>query len=141
MKSDSNHWNAIFSEKEDSELGWYETDASQTLKLLTSIPNLENSTIFLPGIGTSVLAEILISKGPKLILNDISCHALNRIKNKLNNTSDDIQWLCQNITQSIQNISNVDIWIDRAVLHFLTDNDDVEKYFNNVKSITSVRLN
>ncbi|MCL0034018.1 hypothetical protein M1M94_00795 [Thermodesulfovibrionales bacterium] len=55
MKSSSKHWDEIFSGTEDSKLGWHEKDASQTLKLLDHISKGENSTMFLPEAGTSVL--------------------------------------------------------------------------------------
>lgn len=32
----------------------------------------------------------------------------------------------------------LDAWIDRAVLHFLTDNDDITRYFNNVNSRVNI---
>lgn len=79
MKSSSKHWDEIFSKTEDAKLGWYEKDTSQTFKLLHEIPDWEKATIFLPGAGTSILIEDLISKGIKLILNDISNEALNRV--------------------------------------------------------------
>lgn len=139
MKSSSKHWDAIFSGTEDSKLGWYEKDASKTLELLNHIPKWENSTVFLPGAGTSVLIEELLRKGVKIVLNDISIEALNRVKSKLGNKYKGINWLCQDIAQPIQNsIPDVDIWIDRAVLHFLTDEDDIKGYFENVKSTLNV---
>lgn len=135
MKSSSKHWDTIFSNTEDSKLGWYEKNTSQTLELLNQIPEWENSIIFLPGVGTSNLIEELLSKGTKLILNDISIEAINRVKKRLNDKSAEISWLCQDIAQPIQGtMPNVDIWIDRAVLHFLTDEDDINGYFENVKS-------
>jgi hypothetical protein len=69
MKSSSKHWNTIFSNTEDSKLGWYEKNASQTLKLLNQIPGWKKSTIFLPGAGTSVLIDGLLAKGVRLVLN------------------------------------------------------------------------
>jgi hypothetical protein len=75
MKSSNKHWDTIFADTEDSKLGWYEKDASQTLELVNQIPEWEKSTIFLPGAGTSVLIEALLSKGSKLVLNDISISA------------------------------------------------------------------
>lgn len=135
MKSSSKHWDSIFVNTEDSQLGWYEKTASQTLELLNQIPEWEKSTIFLPGAGTSILIEELLSKGAKLILNDISIEALNRVKDRLNGAAKGIDWLCQDIAQPIQGtMPDVDIWIDRAVLHFLTDEADIEGYFENVKS-------
>ena len=134
MQSSSKHWDTIFSNTEDSKLGWYERDASQTLELLNQIPDWEKSTIFLPGVGTSVLIEALMSKGVKLVLNDISNEALNRVKDRLNDKGREIYWLYQDIAQPIQGtIPDIDIWIDRAVLHFLTDEDDIKGYFENVK--------
>ena len=139
MKSSSKHWDAIFSGTEDPKLGWYEKDSSQTLELLNHIPKRENSTIFLPGVGTTVLIEELLSKGAKMILNDISIVALNRVKGRLGDERKDIIWLCQDIAQPIKDaIPDVDIWIDRAVLHFLTDEDDINGYFENVKSTLKV---
>ena len=139
MKSSSKHWDAIFSGTEDPKLGWYEEDASQTLELLNHIPKWKNSTVFLPGAGTSVLIEELLSKGVKLVLNDISIEALNRVKSRLGGKCKEIKWLCQDIAQPIQDtIPDVDIWIDRAVLHFLTDEDDIKGYFENVKSTLNV---
>lgn len=63
MTTVNRHWNAIFSTKLDSELGWYERDATQTLKFLELIPENHTATIFLPGAGTSVLVEELVSRG------------------------------------------------------------------------------
>jgi SAM-dependent methyltransferase len=135
MKSSSKHWDTIFSNTEDSKLGWYEKNLSQTLELLNQIPDWEKSTVFLPGAGTSVLVEELLSRGVKLVLNDISIEALNRVKGRLNDEGREIDWLCQDIAQPVQGtIPDVDIWIDRAVLHFLTDEDDIEGYFENIKS-------
>lgn len=139
MKPLDKHWDKIFCTTEDAKLGWYEKDASQTLELLDHIPKWENSTVFLPGAGTSVLIEELLSKGIKLVLNDISIEALNRVKSKLGDECKDIIWLCQDISQPIKDVMpDVDIWIDRAVLHFLTDEDDIKGYFENVKSTLKI---
>jgi hypothetical protein len=51
----------------------------------------------------------------------------------------EINWICQDIPRPIQNaIPDFDIWIDRAVLHFLTDEEDIKGYFENVKSTLKV---
>ena len=139
MEPSSNHWNTIFSNTEDSKLGWYEKDGFQTLKLLNQIPDWEKSTIFIPGAGTSILIEKLLSIGANLVLNDISIEALNRVKSRLNKEYREIDWFCQDIAKPIPDtIPNVDIWIDRAVLHFLINEDDIKEYFKNVESILKV---
>ncbi len=139
MKSDSEHWDNIFSKTEDAKLGWFEKDTSQTFKLLGEIPDLEKATVFLPGAGTSILIEDLIPRVSKLILNDISNEALNRVKQRLKEGSEEIEWLFQDIAQPIKElIPEVDIWIDRAVLHFLTNENDINGYFENLKSTLKI---
>ena len=139
MKSDSEHWDNIFSKTEDTKLGWYEKDTSQTFKLLGEIPDLEKATVFLPGAGTSILIEDLIPRVSKLILNDISNAALNLVRQRLKEGSEEIEWLCQDIAQPIKEpMPEVDIWIDRAVLHFLTNENDIKGYFENLKSFLKI---
>ncbi len=136
MKSSSQHWDSIFRDTEDSKLGWYEKDASKTFKLLNQVPKWECSKIFLPGAGTSILIDELLTRSTKLVLNDISSEALNLVKSRLDDKADGIIWLCQDIARPVvDTIPSVDIWIDRAVLHFLTDEADIKGYFNNVRSI------
>jgi len=135
LKSNSEHWDRVFSEREESELGWFEKDFSQTYKILDLIPDWKKSTIFLPGVGTSRFIEELLTYECKLILNDISPEAINRVINRLGDKKTNILWLCQDIAQSLpENFPQVDNWIDRAVLHFLTDQEDIEGYFSNLKS-------
>jgi hypothetical protein len=139
VTSTGNHWDTIFSNTDDSYLGWYEKNASKTLELLDQIPEWKESTIFLPGAGTSVLIDELLHRGIRLVLNDISNEALRRVKDRLGDSGRDITWLCQDIARPIQNNKpHVDIWIDRAVLHFLTDEADIVGYFENVKSTLKV---
>ncbi len=136
MFSKSKHWDEIFSKTEDSKLGWYEKDTSQTFKLLHEIPDWEKATVFLPGAGTSILIDDLASRGSKLILNDISREALDRVRQRLQDDREHNLWLCQDIAQPIkQPLPEVDLWIDRAVLHFLTSEDDIKGYFDNLRSI------
>lgn len=133
MKSSAEHWNSIFAATEESKLGWYEKDASQTFKLLNLIPGWEKSTIFLPGAGTSLLIEELLNKGTTLVLNDISEEALNKARKKLGEQQKKAHWLCQDISNPIEDgTPDIDIWIDRAVLHFLIDEDEIMGYFKNV---------
>ena len=45
----------------------------------------------------------------------------------------------RDIAQPIVDVEqNVDIWIDRAVLHFLLEEHDIQAYFDNVKSTLSI---
>ncbi len=143
MCSKSQHWDAIFEDSDDYSLGWYEKDSSPTLTLLADVPNQQDSTIFVVGVGTSELIEDLLAQCAQLILNDISRVALNRVKKRLAGKAEKIQWLCQDISQPLTTLSfepqsenpipMIDIWIDRAVLHFLKEDEAITGYFENLK--------
>ena len=136
MTTPNQHWNAIFSTKADLELGWYERNATQTLKFLDLIPESRTATIFLPGAGTSVLVDELLSRGSRLILNDISDEALKQLKKRIGHHGDRVTWLHHDISKPIPDgLPQVDIWIDRAVLHFLLDEAGIEGYFRNLRSL------
>ena len=136
MKSNSEHWNRIFRDTADEKMGWYENNPAETIRLLEQIPDWEKTTVILPGAGSSLLIETLLEAGVKLILNDISNEALGKVKGRLGSKAASIQWLCQDISDPFaKNIPAIDIWMDRAVLHFLLDEEEIEGYFTNVRSV------
>lgn len=135
MKSTSKHWDSIFSKTKESTLGWYEESPKETFILLNKIKSWQDSTLFISGAGTSLLVDELATHNTKLVLNDISIEALNRIKNRLGKQMNEVLWLCQDISQPIQiPMPIIDIWIDRAVLHFLTEEKNIQGYFDNLKA-------
>lgn len=129
------HWNAIFSSKADPELGWYEQDVSQTVKFLDRIPPEAVETVFLPGAGTSVLVDELLGRGYRLVLNDISDEALARLKDRIGVNEDRLTWLHHDIARPLPDgVPAADVWIDRAVLHFLLEEEAIAGYFANLRS-------
>lgn len=136
MTSSPEHWDQIFKTKADPDLGWYEQDAAQTFSMLETIPDWRDATVFLPGAGTSVLVDQLLQQGHSLILNDISREALDRLRARLGAHQDKVTWLCQDIATPLRStLPQVDLWIDRAVLHFLLEESDIVGYFNNLKTV------
>jgi hypothetical protein len=139
MKEASAHWDAIFTGADDSTLGWYENDLTKTLCLLDQIKQWQQATIFVSGAGTSTLIDELLTKETTLVLNDISSVALENVKSRIGDSKNTIHWLHQDIAQPIDKpIPAIDIWIDRAVLHFLTEEKMIKGYFNNLKEHLSI---
>jgi len=133
MKTLTDHWNEIFQKTDEEKLGWHENDYSQTLKLLDFVREWKNSKIFVPGVGTSGLVDVLSGSNAELVLNDISSAAIEKAKRRYSDKKHNIRWLCQDISESLpSDLDDIDIWIDRAVLHFLINDSAVEAYFRNV---------
>jgi hypothetical protein len=137
--TENEHWNNIFSTTKNTQLGWYEEDVSQTLKFLNLLQNKENLQIFLSGAGTSLLVDSLLEQGHKLVLNDISDEALSKLKTRIDKQADEQIWLHHDIGTTLPTtVPKVDLWIDRAVLHFLLEPAKVKQYFINLNA--SVKL-
>ena len=136
MTDRAEHWNQIFVSKADKELGWYEANVGQTLAFLDLIPNAASQPVFVPGAGTSLLVDELLARGSRLILNDISSEALARLRDRVGARRDRVEWLVQDISQPLPaGASQADIWIDRAVLHFLLADSEIDGYFENVRTV------
>jgi len=128
------HWNSLFSSRTDPDLGWYESDVSQTLKFLDRASIGKDARVFLPGAGTSLLVDELLARGHELVLNDISDEALQKLKRRIGGDRK-VTWLHHDISRPLPGgVLPVDLWIDRAVLHFLVEEDAIEGYFANVCS-------
>ena len=130
------HWNEIFAAKDDPQLGWYEADVAQTIRFLDSVPAVEAATIFLPGAGTSLLVDELLGRGARLVLNDISDTALRKLEQRIGGRTPEPVWLQHDIAQPLPaGLPVCDVWIDRAVLHFLLEESAIDGYFANLRSI------
>lgn len=130
------HWNDVFAAKDDPQLGWYERDVSQTLAFLELVPRYESARIFLPGAGTSLVVDALLDRGARLVLNDISDEALRRLRRRIGERTPAPIWLHHDIAAPLPpGIPACDIWLDRAVLHFLLTDDDIAGYFRNLRTV------
>ena len=132
MDSSKQHWDHIFTDTTDKHLGWHETDLSPSLSIIESI-NLSNKTVFAAGIGTSTLAPYLAEYSESVIFNDISQAALQQLEGNLDFRTN-VSFMQHDLAQAIDKLqsSSIDLWIDRACLHFLCHVHQQHQYANNV---------
>ena len=93
--------------------------------------------LFNAGAGTSKVIKILIKKGFKnIIINDISSIAIKKLQKKLQNKPS-IKFIQDDLTnpKKLLKINKVDLWHDRAVLHFFQEKYQQENYFNLLKKV------
>lgn len=127
------HWDAVFRDAREEELGWFESDVSPSLSFVDDMDLPDGAVILLPGAGTSGLIDALLDRGHHLVVNDISPEALSMLQERLGDRPG-VSWVCQDISAPLPPaLPPVDAWIDRAVLHFLLDNAEVDGYFANLR--------
>lgn len=126
-----NHWENVYQSKPNEKLGWYEVDLSPSLKLIDKTGIDKSDRIINIGAGnTTLIDELLKLNYSNIIATDISETALNKLDERLNSKS--VKYVVDDLTHPtlLNNIQKVDLWIDRAVLHFLTNEKDQNTYFN-----------
>ena len=131
------HWDKVYSSRADEKLGWYEDFPQESICLIDKCNLSPDSVILNVGAGTTTLIEFLLLMGyTNIIATDISSDSLTKLKTGLGNEEDKITWIVDDLTNPVhlKNIPLVDLWIDRAVLHFFTESKDQSTYFELLKS-------
>ncbi|MCF6308179.1 MAG: class I SAM-dependent methyltransferase [Flavobacteriaceae bacterium] len=129
------HWNKAYTNSPEEKLGWFETDLSPMLQLINNSEVKKNARIINIGAGsTTLIDELIRQEYTHLIATDISEVALKKLENRVDNKN--IDFIVDDILNSkkLNTINRVDLWIDRAVLHFFTEEKDQDTYFNLLKS-------
>lgn len=96
-----------------------------------------DSVILNVGAGSTTLIEfLLLLRYKNIIATDISHVSLNKLKHSLKDDKDKVRWIVDDLTRPtlLKQIEAIDLWIDRAVLHFFTEPQDQATYFDLVKS-------
>lgn len=127
------HWNNAYLSKDVKSLGWYEDDVSATLKLIDKTRVSEEASILNVGAGSTTLVDKLLQKGfTNIIASDLSEVSLNSLKKRLGDNSSKVEWVVDDLTQSTKlfEFEPIDLWVDRAVLHFFIEEKDRSAYFD-----------
>ncbi|TYA52375.1 class I SAM-dependent methyltransferase [Formosa maritima] len=134
------HWNKAY-EKEDNQLGWFEESPTQTMNLIAKTNLVKDATILNVGVGTTTLIETLLDEGyTNLIANDLSDLALQKLKERIQNSHNyNLNCIVDDLINpsELQYLNSVNLWIDRAVLHFFLKDDEQKAYFNLIKKVVA----
>jgi len=122
------HWENIYLKKEIDEVSWYQKIPSESIQLIEKYSVSNSDKIIDIGCGKSFLADNLLELNyNNITLVDISSNALKEVKVRLKNKS--LNFIEADILNFNSN-DKYDIWHDRAVFHFITDNEGIKKYIS-----------
>ena len=126
------HWEKIYDEKKEDEVSWFQKETNESIKMIQSA-GIDNPKIIDVGSGRSKLLKNLIEIGYNdLTYLDISEHALKKSKEFLGEQSNKVRWVSKDIL-SFKPDGKFDIWHDRAVFHFLNEENLIRKYIEIVE--------
>lgn len=131
------HWENIYTTKSENQFSWYEKYPTLSIKYLEEKKLPKDASIIDIGGGQSRLAEVLIDKGyTNVTVLDISETAIANTKKRLGEKAKKIKWVVSDIN-SFDASNKYDFWHDRAVLHFLTSNDQVNDYLHKANNFVT----
>ena len=122
------HWEYIYQTKKIDGVSWYQEAPNESIELIKKFSTSNSDTIIDIGCGKGFLADNLLKLNyENITLVDISLNALKEVKERLNNESLNF------IETDVLNLKleqAFDIWHDRAVFHFITEKESIEKYIS-----------
>jgi len=122
------HWEDVWTRKKSNEVSWYQQEPKTSLELILLIHPSKDASIIDVGGGDSRLVDKLLQLGfQNITVLDISANALERAKERLGKRAQLIKWIECDV-RNFDSDDQYDIWHDRALLHFLTSDEDLKNY-------------
>ncbi len=132
------HWEKVYANKPVDSVSWFQPHAVQSMKIIQRLSLDKSAHIIDVGGGASTLVDDLLAQGySDVSVLDLSAYALQVAKERLGDTAHRVQWIEGDITQVLLPEHRFDLWHDRAVFHFLTDEAGRHRYIETV--LKSVR--
>jgi len=132
------HWDNAYEKSPTEKLGWFEEVPTLSLEFIAQCELEENAKIFIAGAGSSTLIDALLELDYKqLIANDISEEALNVLEKRVAIPhKKNLKCVADDLTNPtlLKEITDIDLWVDRAVVHFFLTTEEQETYYNLVQS-------
>lgn len=128
------HWERVYTKKPATDVSWFQEHAAVSRRLIAESGAPKSASIIDVGGGASTLIDDLLADGyHALTVLDLSAAALAAAKARLGPVADRVRWIEADITKVVLPPHSYDIWHDRAVFHFLTDEIDRRAYVERVR--------
>ncbi len=128
----------VYSSRQIESLGWFEEMPGSSLQLIKKCNLSKNAQILNVGAGATTLVDHLLEEGfTNLIASDLSKEAMAKLKSRLGKSSSSkVRWIIDDLTdpKELLHVDPLDLWHDRAVLHFFTEESEQIAYFNLIQN-------
>lgn len=127
------HWDSIYGTKAPESVSWYAAHLALSMEYVRKAAPGKGASIIDVGGGESTLVDDLLVAGYRRIaVLDISVTALEVAKHRLGMNSQKVRWLAGDILDMKLPAASYDVWHDRAVFHFLTSDEQRQRYVDQV---------
>ncbi len=125
------HWDSRYRNVGAESVSWFQEQPTESLALLAALEVTPNASLLDVGGGASRLVDHLIAAGyTDVTVLDLSQAALDVARARLPEAP--VKWVCADVTKW-EPARTWDVWHDRAVLHFLVDEDSRAAYLRTMR--------
>ncbi len=131
--SGEQHWNRVYDTKDTEAVSWYAPSLGTSLELISEAGLDAGAAVIDVGGGASTLPAELLDRGfTEVTVLDISASALDKARAQLGPRAQQVRWVAGDVTSVELPDAAYDLWHDRAVFHFLTQEVDQDAYIRQV---------
>jgi len=123
----ADHWEGVYTTKAADAVSWFQSSPELSLRMIDQTGVQPPAAVVDVGGGASMLVDELVRRGFRVTVLDIAAAALAVSRDRLGRAAETVGWHVGSVTEW-QPEGEYDLWHDRAVFHFLTDEKDREKY-------------
>ena len=128
MADAAEHWDPIYASKPSTELSWYVGEPAVSLRLVEGMAVSPSVAVIDVGAGASLLVDRLLADDfTDITVLDVSRHALAEVEERLGAGARHVTFIRHDVL-TWQSDRQYDVWHDRAVFHFLTDDARRDRY-------------
>ena len=129
------HWEDVYRNTATEEVSWYQDHPAMSLSLIESTRVAKSGNLIDVGGGDSTLVDHLLQHGfEHITILDISSAALERAKSRLGERANRATWIEGDVTD-FRSSHTFDVWHDRALFHFLTEEEDRTRYLESMTRV------
>lgn len=127
------HWERVYSTKSATNVSWFQAHADLSMKLIQDAKITTTASIIDVGGGASTLADDLLAHNyENITVLDLSRSALNAAQQRLGMLASKIKWIEGDVLDTKLQRNSYDVWHDRAVFHFLVNEQERLAYVRQV---------
>jgi SAM-dependent methyltransferase len=129
MNTNRDHWQTVYQTKDEQQTSWFRPHLDESLRLIDGLELDRSLPAIDVGGGRSTLVDDLLARGfDDVTVLDLSPAALEESRRRLGARGALVTWLASDILDAPMPSAHYALWHDRAVFHFLTDDDQRARY-------------
>lgn len=118
------HWEHVYATKAPNAVSWYRPHLDRSLAFVDAAFLADGAHVLDVGGGASTFADDVLDRGAFAVtVLDLSDSALACARGRLASRLDRVRFVCGDVRSLAVPHGSVDLWHDRAVLHFLREPD------------------